>query len=62
MIGLLGTALEDLSTQGQVMVRGEYWNAVAPETIPRGARVRVSGIRDLLLRVEPTGLEERKNL
>jgi len=60
MIGLLGTALEDLSPEGQVMVRGEYWNAVAPETIPRGARIRVSGIRDLLLRVEPTGLEERK--
>jgi membrane-bound serine protease (ClpP class) len=52
MLGLLGTALEDLSPAGQVMVRGEYWNAVAPETILRGARVRVNGIDNLLLQVE----------
>jgi membrane-bound serine protease (ClpP class) len=52
MLGLLGTALEDLSPAGQVMVRGEYWNATAPQNIPRGAHVRVNGIRDLLLEVE----------
>ncbi len=34
------------------MVRGEYWNATAPQNIPRGAHVRVNGIRDLLLEVE----------
>jgi membrane-bound serine protease (ClpP class) len=56
MVGLFGTALEDLAPAGQIMVRGEHWNAVAAETIARGARVRVNGIRDLLLQVE----EEKK--
>jgi membrane-bound serine protease (ClpP class) len=56
MVGLFGTALEDLAPAGQIMVRGEHWNAVAVETIARGARVRVNGIRDLLLQVE----EEKK--
>jgi len=55
-VGLFGTALEDLAPAGQIMVRGEHWNAVAAETIARGARVRVNGIRDLLLQVE----EEKK--
>jgi len=56
MVGLFGTALEDLAPAGQIMVRGEHWNAVAAETVARGARVRVNGIRDLLLQVE----EEKK--
>jgi membrane-bound serine protease (ClpP class) len=59
MLGLLGTALEDLSPTGQVMVRGEYWNAMAPELIPRGAHVRVSGIMGLLLQVKK---EEERNV
>lgn len=59
MLGLCGTALEDLSPTGQVMVRGEYWNAMAPELIPRGAHIRVSGIMGLLLQVKK---EEERNV
>jgi membrane-bound serine protease (ClpP class) len=60
MLGLVGTALEDLSPSGQILVRGEHWNAVAPEPVARGARVRVNGIDDLLLKVERAGSEDRK--
>jgi len=48
----VGTALTDLSPEGQVFVHGEHWNARARRPIAKGARVRVTAIRDLLLEVE----------
>jgi membrane-bound serine protease (ClpP class) len=48
-----GEALTDIDPQGRVFVHGEYWNArAAGGRIPRGARVRVKSVRDLLLEVE----------
>jgi membrane protein implicated in regulation of membrane protease activity len=36
-----------------VLVGGEIWNAVATESVPAGASLRVTGIEQFLLRVEP---------
>jgi membrane-bound serine protease (ClpP class) len=53
MIGEEGVASTPLSPEGQVLVRGEYWNAVADAAISPGTRVRVKAVESLKLRVEP---------
>ncbi|MGO9010060.1 MAG: NfeD family protein [Bryobacteraceae bacterium] len=53
MIGETGSAVTDLAPTGKVFVHGEYWNAVAGENVPAGARVRVTAVRRLTLTVEP---------
>jgi membrane-bound serine protease (ClpP class) len=52
MIGQLGIARTALEPEGQVLVRGEYWDAIAPSNIPAGAHVRVKGVAGLKLQVE----------
>lgn len=54
MIGELGIAQTALQPEGQVLVRGEYWDAIAPSDIPAGAHVRVKGVTGLKLQVEMT--------
>ncbi len=53
MIGEIGVARTALEPEGQVLVRGEYWDAVADAAISAGARVRVKAVEALKLRVEP---------
>jgi membrane-bound serine protease (ClpP class) len=53
MVGMLGDAVTDLSPRGKVLLRGEYWDAVASRPIARGARVRCTGLTGLLASVEP---------
>jgi len=54
MIGELGVAQTPLEPEGQVLVRGEYWDAIATSAIPAGAQVRVRGvIAGMKLQVEP---------
>ena len=52
MIGELGVARTSLEPEGQVLVRGEYWDAIAVSNIPAGAQVRVNGVAGLKLQVE----------
>ena len=52
MIGEVGVARTALEPEGQVLVRGEYWDAVAASNIPAGTRVRVKGVAGLKLQVE----------
>jgi membrane-bound serine protease (ClpP class) len=54
MIGELGIAQTALEPEGQVLVRGEYWDAVAAAPVPAGAQVRVRGVAGLKLKVEKT--------
>jgi len=54
MIGETGSAVTDLAPAGKVFVHGEYWNAVALRNVPSGAQVRVTGVEQLTLTVEPT--------
>ena len=52
MVGQFGIVQTPLEPEGQVLVRGEYWDAIASSTIPAGAHVRVTGVTGLKLRVE----------
>jgi membrane-bound serine protease (ClpP class) len=52
MIGEIGTARTTLAPEGKILVRGEYWDAVASAEVPAGASVRVKGVMGLKLIVE----------
>jgi membrane-bound serine protease (ClpP class) len=52
MIGELGIARSALEPEGQVLVRGEYWDAIAASPVPAGSQVRVRGVSGLKLQVE----------
>jgi membrane-bound serine protease (ClpP class) len=54
MQGLAGVAVNELNPAGTIVVRGEYWGAVAAERIGAGMPVRVDGVDGLTLRVEST--------
>jgi membrane-bound serine protease (ClpP class) len=58
MVGSLASAMEPLnpaghSPEGHVLVEGEIWRAVAPEPVPAGTAVRVTGVDRSVLHVEP---------
>jgi membrane-bound serine protease (ClpP class) len=53
MIGEVGITSTPLVPEGQVLVRGEYWDAVADANISLGTKVRVKAVESLKLRVEP---------
>lgn len=53
MIGITGSAITELSPEGKVLVRGEYWDAVALRPVAAGARVRITAVDKLKLTVEP---------
>jgi membrane-bound serine protease (ClpP class) len=52
MVGQIGVARTALEPEGQVLVRGEYWDAIAASSIPAGAHVRVKDVTGLKLQVE----------
>jgi membrane-bound serine protease (ClpP class) len=53
MVGLAAVAVGELNPAGQVLVRGEYWNALAAMHVDAKAPVRITGVDGLTLRVEP---------
>ncbi|MGH9605442.1 MAG: NfeD family protein [Terracidiphilus sp.] len=53
MVGCHATAMEPLEPEGHVLVEGEIWRAVAPQPVPKGASLRVTGFEQMILRVEP---------
>ena len=42
-----------LEPEGKVFVHGELWNAISSEPIPKGTKVRVVGVKNLVLEVKP---------
>ncbi|HTP05030.1 MAG TPA: nodulation protein NfeD [Nitrospirota bacterium] len=52
MLGLEGEAKTDISTGGQIFVRGEYWNAWSESPIQKGERVKVEAVEGLKLKVK----------
>jgi membrane-bound serine protease (ClpP class) len=52
MIGTVGSAITELSPEGKVFVRGEYWDAITVGSVAAGARVRITAIDKLKLTVE----------
>jgi membrane-bound serine protease (ClpP class) len=53
MQNMVGIALTALSPAGQVLVRGEYWNAVSATPVASGVSVRVIDVDGLTLKVAP---------
>ena len=53
LIGSFASAMEPLNPEGHVLVEGEIWQAVANEPVAAGARLRVVGHEQYLLRVAP---------
>jgi membrane-bound serine protease (ClpP class) len=51
LLGLVGKSATPLAPEGKVFVRGEYWTARADEEIPAGARVEVTAVEGMRLRV-----------
>lgn len=52
LVGLRGVAKTDLSPEGTVFIRGEYWTAFAHEEIPANARVEAVAVDGLRLEVK----------
>ncbi|MGA8161574.1 MAG: nodulation protein NfeD [Acidobacteriaceae bacterium] len=52
LVGAVGVAQEELKPQGQILVHGELWEAVAELPVSRGENVRVRGVEGLKLLVE----------
>jgi membrane-bound serine protease (ClpP class) len=53
MIGQIGVAAGPLSPGGKVFVHGEYWNAVSVTPVSDGVPVKVTGLEQLTLSVQP---------
>jgi membrane-bound serine protease (ClpP class) len=53
LVGSSAQAMEALAPEGHVLVQGEIWSAVATEPLPAGAPLRVVGLENYRLRVEP---------
>lgn len=52
LVGEIGVVRERLALTGKVFVHGELWNAEAREPIETGAKVRITGVNQLVLSVE----------
>ena len=57
MIGEIGSAYTALNPSGKVFVHGEYWDAISSATVEAGARVQVTSIDGLTLKVRPAGAD-----
>jgi membrane-bound serine protease (ClpP class) len=55
LIGLVARARTDIGEDGQVFVRGEYWNARSGEPVKKGERVIVVAVDGLRLIVKRAG-------
>jgi len=53
LAGEIGVVEHDLHPEGTVFVHGELWKATAKGTIPAGTKVKVVGVRDLVVDVVP---------
>jgi len=65
LVGRLASAMEPLNPEGHgpeghVLVEGEIWRAVASEPVPAGAALRVVGLENYLLHVEPAAQAQPK--
>jgi membrane-bound serine protease (ClpP class) len=52
LVGMLGEAKTEVSTEGSVQVDGELWSARSQAPIPTGSQVRVTGREGFILEVE----------
>jgi len=55
LIGMRAEARTDIGADGQVFLRGEYWNARSDEPIAKGEKVMVVAVDGLRLKVKKAG-------
>ena len=55
LIGDVATALEDFDREGWAHVQGERWKVRTPGGVRRGQRLRITGLRGLVLDAVPEG-------
>src|ERR1035437_4650688 len=53
MVGCKAIAMEPLTPEGHVLVEGEIWRAMAGESLPQGANLRVVSHDQMLLHMAP---------
>jgi membrane-bound serine protease (ClpP class) len=53
MIGEEGTAITDISSEGKVLIHGEYWEAASEVPVVRGAKIKVIHVGPMKVKVEP---------
>ena len=53
IIGLTGRAVTAIAPEGTVFLRNELWYARSPVNIAAGETVRITGLRGLVLDVDP---------
>ncbi|MBW2605572.1 MAG: nodulation protein NfeD [Deltaproteobacteria bacterium] len=53
LLGEIGVVKEPILQEGKVFVHGELWKAISKDPIETGAKVRVVGVINLVLEVEP---------
>jgi membrane-bound serine protease (ClpP class) len=58
MMGEAGVTIGELNPSGIILVRGEYWNARAPQHMPASEPVRITGIDGLTLLVSGMNRKE----
>lgn len=57
LVGSEASAMEEMSPEGHVLVEGEIWLAVASQSVPAGAKLRVVGHEQYILHVAPAESE-----
>jgi membrane-bound serine protease (ClpP class) len=55
LVGERGRAVTDLSPEGKVFVRGEYWNARAEKPLAEGEEIEVTVVEGMTVRVRKAG-------
>jgi membrane-bound serine protease (ClpP class) len=53
LAGLEGRAVTDVFEEGKVLIRGEYWDALSNVPVAKDGKVRVIGVDNLKVRIEP---------
>lgn len=57
LVGSMAEAANEIAREGTVRHGGEFWTVTSDIRIPKGARVRITGVRGLKLVVRPVGSE-----
>jgi len=53
LAGSEGRSVTEVFEEGKVLIRGEYWDAVSNVPVAKDVRVRVIGVENLKVRIEP---------
>lgn len=58
LIGGIAIAIDDFQGEGRVTIHSERWSAKSAVPVGKGQQVRVTGVKGLILTVEPINQQE----